>query len=893
MNRQITATLPIANYRGKTLTVTPKLTVNGCGTAEITGAPITITVPVECPSVGQVTIENLEHALEPGFNGVFISANLPDYDANYVSEYGFLMSSTQLSGYSADFKMTGVNLYSTSATGTTVYSMNVNFLPSANDYGKTYYIYPYLLLNDGTNCPSTTVFGSESSFTVPSPACPSVGQVTIDNLENVLEPGFNGVFISANLPDYDANYVSSYGFLLSDRELQSVVADYALTNVNLYSTSATGTTVYSMNVNLLPEPGMYGQTYYVYPYITLDAPFCEQTQVLGTPSTMTVPAPECPAVGQTTFDGVSTSIQPGSNGIFIETELPNYDNNYVSSYGYLISDGQALDGYDEDYLWNTSVSFYSTSATGNTVYYMSANFVPAATQYGHTYYIYPYIMMSDEATFFCDEVVMGDAIQFTIPTPNCPSIVQTTIEGVETSIEPSSNGISIVAELAQYNQSYVSEYGFLISDDNITEFDASLKMQNVTLSTSQETGATVILTTFLPQAADYGKTYYIYPYLLLNDNAAFCPSSTVLGQESTFTVPTPACPELGEITYDLTNGSLTLTTPVTGLNDGVTVDVAYYNVTVGTRTTVYAAQYSDGVVSHILNDLAEGKTISVVPRIIVLGCAASPTNIFGEPVSICVPYSNKPTVTTDASNPTDGRGKTDLFNNEGITLNATVSNYTASQVESYGFLISSDQADVQTYNSDFAIAGSGISNNKYSHKIGLSYCGKKWYYRAYIKLNGCDEPVYGDIKEVTMWGPERLNSTDLPYEPTISITPSTVVAGEAVTLSATSYMTVGTQNMGQHPMEEWMHYENMPEYQNLGILYQVVVSSMVTQFGITEQNWTYRWEDESGNTIYSSHTSGTTTVTPTQTTTYTAYGEFTFQGETCRVSKSVTVTVQQ
>lgn len=842
MNRQITATLPIANYRGKTLTVTPKLTVNGCGTAEITGAPITITVPVECPSVGQVTIGNLENALEPGFNGVFISADLPDYDANYVSEYGFLMSSTQLSGYSADFKMTGVNLYSTSATGTTVYSMNVNFLPSANDYGKTYYIYPYLLLNDGTNCPSTTVFGSESSFTVPSPVCPSVGQVTIENLENVLEPGFNGVFISANLPDYDANYVSSYGFLLSDRELQSVVADYALTNVNLYSTSATGTTVYSMNVNLFPESGMYGQTYYVYPYITLDAPFCEQTQVLGTPSTMTVPAPECPAVGQTTFDGVSTSIQPGSNGIFIETELPNYDNNYVSSYGYLISDGQALDGYDEDYLWNTSVSFYSTSATGNTVYYMSANFVPAATQYGHSYYIYPYIMMSDEATFFCDEVVMGDAIQFTIPTPNCPSIVQTTIEGVETSIEPSSNGISIVAELSQYNQSYVSEYGFLISDDNITEFDASLKMQNVTLSTSQETGATVILTTFLPQAADYGKTYHVYPYLLLSDNAAFCPSATVLGQESTFTLPFPACPELGETTYQLTNGSLTLTTPVTGLNNGVTVDVAYYRIQETNQT--HSAQYSDGNITLTLNDLTEGEAISVVPRIIVLGCAASPTNILGDPVTICVPYSSKPSISATNIGATDN---VSLYTNQGLIIDATIQGYDASKVAEYGFLVSTNANDLNVYNASFAHPCTYLSSGKFEYKIGMTDCGKRLYFRAYVKLNACDEYVYNDVKNVSVPAP-GINFTADPSQ--------TISAGQSVSLKASLGNTM----------------------------------SMVVNMGLADV--TLGWNAPINQSVHN-QTSISATVTPQQTTTYSAFVDVLYGNDHCIVTKNYKITVQQ
>ncbi len=371
----------------------------------------------------------------------------------------------------------------------------------------------------------------------------------------------------------------------------------------------------------------------------------------------------------------------------------------------------------------------------------------------------------------------------------------------------------------------------------------------------------------------------------------------------TLTITVPPCPTLGTTTYTpdpvtSSTTTITLSTPVNNMvDDVVTISDASFTIVADgvSNRTIDATYNNNGAITASLTglDAYRGKPIKVTPKIVVAGCSTSGA-ITGNTVEICVPYATRPSITAVSHTPSNPMGKTDLFNYEGVTLSATVSNYTASQVESRGFLISTNQNDIQSYSEEFAVAGGTVSSNtfKTSSKLGLSYCGKKWYYRAFIKLKGCEEPVLSSINNFQMWGPESATNSNVAG-PTVSASPSSVTAGQTVTLTATAYMTVGTGNLGTHPLEEWMHYSDQSWYPgDLSSLYQMLMPSILSSYGITEQAWTYRWEDENGQTIYSNHTSGTTTVTPTQTTTYTAYGEFLYNGETCRVSKSIKVTVQ-
>ncbi len=409
--------------------------------------------------------------------------------------------------------------------------------------------------------------------------------------------------------------------------------------------------------------------------------------------------------------------------------------------------------------------------------------------------------------------------------------------------------------------------------------------------------ATVITYTFSRTQGETVGNYTITP-----SGDATQGNYNVTYQTGTLTITEPPCPTLGTTTYTpnpVTSSAttITLTTPVNNVTTGVTVSNPQYTATMdNTPVTVSNVSYSNGTMTGTITITTAmgGNAITVTPAITTAGCE-NPGTLTGDAVEICVPYATKPSITAVSHTPSNPMGKSDLFNYEGVTLSATVSNYSASQVESRGFLISTNQSDIQSYDSDFAVAGGTISSDntfKTASKLGLSYCGKKWYYRAFIKMNGCEDPVLSSINSFQMWGPESATSSSVAG-PTVSATPNSVAAGQTVTLNATAYMTVGTGNLGTHPLEEWMHYSDYSWYPgDLSITYQFYMPYILDSYGITEQSWTYRWEDENGTEIYSDHTSGTTTVTPTQTTTYTAFGEFLYGGEVCRVSKSVTVTVQ-
>jgi len=346
-------------------------------------------------------------------------------------------------------------------------------------------------------------------------------------------------------------------------------------------------------------------------------------------------------------------------------------------------------------------------------------------------------------------------------------------------------------------------------------------------------------------------------------------------------------PTLGSTTVSGPNvdNTIALSTEITSNPDNVTITNPIYTITYNNTSNNISATLNGNVMSATITDLTPyaGKTITITPQISVSGCSSS--YVKGTPATVTVPGgSNTPYISGNSHTPENPMAKQKLFENSGVTLTANIQNYDANQVESYGFLISTNQNDIQSYNSSFAVPGGNVNNDKFSaNNLGLSYCGKVWYYRAYLKLAGSNEYQYGDINNFQMWGPETA-TVESQAGPTVSATPSQVAAGQPVTLSATAYITVHQEwyndicanVVGKHAIE-WVT-ENC--------------ATVAAIFGLGQDNWTYRWEDENGQTIFTSHTTGTTTVNPTQTTTYTAIGEFNFNGETCRVSKPITVTVQ-
>ena len=380
------------------------------------------------------------------------------------------------------------------------------------------------------------------------------------------------------------------------------------------------------------------------------------------------------------------------------------------------------------------------------------------------------------------------------------------------------------------------------------------------------------------------------------------PNYEVTATNGTFTITLPPCPTLGTTTYtpNPVTGSattITLTTPVNGLATGVTVSNPQYTALMGTTpVTVSDVSYANGSITGTITitPAMRNNSIKVTPSITAVGCSSNPVTVTGDEVEICV-QPVLPSFGTVSN--TNGSGKANLFKRQGVYTYATINNGGNVQIQEVGFYISKIKAEVQNHTcspvvADFSKvdihnyqgASSAWDNpeytdNVYNTKVGMSNCGIYTYYQPYMIVNVCGEPItiYGnEVKQFDMWAPEDQNNSDL-FTPTVSASPNPVSSGTEVTLTASSWITMGSLG-GHHTIPDAFSTYSW-------------ALSMLGASGVSVNNWTYRWEDESGNTIHSSHTSGTTTVHPNQTTTYTAYGEFTYGGETCRVSKPITVTV--
>ena len=369
-------------------------------------------------------------------------------------------------------------------------------------------------------------------------------------------------------------------------------------------------------------------------------------------------------------------------------------------------------------------------------------------------------------------------------------------------------------------------------------------------------------------------------YTIVSSGAATQGNYTVTYRNGTFTIMMHECPTMGATTYtpnplEPTTTSMVVSTVLDDFISSSLISRAYYRVSVsgGSSSTISATCQNGSLVATIpIQPAYRGSMITVTPYITTVNCTTAGANQAGDPIEICVPLTTPVTLATAVPYPANGLNKTQLFTNEGITLKAKVENYSNFEVASYGFLISDNPDDIQTYNSEFSLPASftNVDDTLYTHKIGLEYCKKTWYYRPYMILRTCNGGVlYGEISSVTMWGPEDYNPT---------ATPLTVTAGDTVTLSSTAYITVSSYE-GWKPIEYYLD----PNGQ------------YASQFpaGISYENWTYYWK-ANGSQIYSSHTSGNTTHHPTQTTVYDAYCVFEINGVHCIVNGNpITVTVTQ
>ena len=436
-----------------------------------------------------------------------------------------------------------------------------------------------------------------------------------------------------------------------------------------------------------------------------------------------------------------------------------------------------------------------------------------------------------------------------------------------------------------YNVSFVVTDGAL----TITHAPATVKANDVskyrgeadpplTVTITGLFGSDALTYTVSRRSGENVGTYTITPTGAANQG-----NYTVSYIKGTFTIVTPPCPTLGTTTYTPypldASSSISVSTVLDDVISPSYISRMYYRVSVAnSSSTTVTATYSEGSMSATIPILPayRERVMTVTPYISTTNCANAGINQAGESIQICIPSTVPVTLATATPYPASGLNKTQLFSNEGITLKARVGNYSQYQVASYGFLISDDPDDIQTYSNEFRLSASftNVNDTLFTHKIGMEYCKKTWYYRPYMILNSCDgEILYGDISSVTMWGPEDYNPT---------ATPITVTAGQTVTLSSTAYITISSLG-GWKPIEYYLDPNG--EYAEY--------AGQLAHNGVTYENWTYYWK-ANGSQIYSSHTSGNTTHNPTQTTVYDAYCVFEINGSHCIVNGNpITVTVTQ
>ena len=435
-----------------------------------------------------------------------------------------------------------------------------------------------------------------------------------------------------------------------------------------------------------------------------------------------------------------------------------------------------------------------------------------------------------------------------------------------------------------------------VTADNKTKVAGELDPSFTATVTGLQNGetASVLTYTFSRETGEGVGTYAIKPA-----GDAQQGNYNVTYVNGTLTITEPACPTMGTTTYTpnpVTGSatSITFTTPLINMASGVTVsDASFTVVSDGVANQTLNATYSNGAITAALSGLDNyrDKLIKVTPKVTVSGCS-NPGSITGDVVEICV----QPTLPTYTVAYTSGTGKTSLFKRDGnVYLYFNTITDPNNLIKERGFYMSYNQSEVTNHSCTPVVAsyesinlkeyqGTNYTGSDYQDKwyvsADLTHCGKKTYYRPYIIVSLCghDTTIYGTAGSFEMWGPEGENSST--FKPWITEAPTApVTSGSTVTLTQEAWMRT---SIGNRTIPQWFSQYSW------GL-------SIVGLSGVSSNDFTYRWtKTENGveTQIYSSHTNGSTTVSPTQTTTYTAYSELVYKNKTCSVSKSITVTVQ-
>jgi len=511
--------------------------------------------------------------------------------------------------------------------------------------------------------------------------------------------------------------------------------------------------------------------------------------------------------------------------------------------------------------------------------------------------------------------------------PECPSFATT----ATTSVTQQGNGsLLATTPLSHYNPALIHHTDVLGQDSiyytvyvNTTDTTQVGTLAGSYAAVYDAQTQTMTFTLPLAQVTP-GTRYDFVPHVNLS---GYCNSLsdnyiTIDGPSGSIVVPI-ICPSYSPTTQAVRNmdGSVTVTHQIVNFNpflmhqtnmprvyayDSLGNGITYStNVIIadGILTCTFPASTFASKPSHL---------VRFRPRMYLKSAYCSPQPGYG-PMSngVCIPYSSLPGF-AGLSN-TDGMGKVNLFKNEGVTLKAKVTDYSAfsDKIAQAGYLLSRNP--ITEYSADKAVLGTlgGTTGDSIIYKVAMDSCGGFTYYRPFLIMKGCDQQiVLGPQASFEMWAPDF----------TVSANPTHVAAGGSVTLNAVATMTVGTWNSqtsygipcqeivsfangcGLTYSEDCFTTKNMEVWMYLLIGLRNCTSFWNNFHGIIENaigmdpgiaDFQYRWE-RNGSTFFSTSSPsdpGVTTDTPTSTTVYTGVSDFSYNGVHCVQKRNVTVAV--
>lgn len=394
-----------------------------------------------------------------------------------------------------------------------------------------------------------------------------------------------------------------------------------------------------------------------------------------------------------------------------------------------------------------------------------------------------------------------------------------------------------------------------------------------------------------------GDTLMVIPFMVVDHGCAGL--DTLYGALAQVAIP--LCPSYGDSTTVVLNsdGTITVSHAIENYRTALVQGNPFFSMYVqgvASPTMVAANVSAVGVMTAVLPaatvSALAGKSLTFAPVMSLLnGCndqlSAAPT------AEVCVPLPSNMKPSFSGVTNTSGEEKLTLFPNEGVILRSKIVNYDnfSDNIARKGYLLSLNSIDEYDPTLAIDVEVSGVTNDTLWYKVGLDSCGLTVYYRPFVILsNTCDSVVLGEQKSFHMWIPEF----------TISANPAVTNGTQEVALHAVATMTVGTFCNATHSMEEWISLEwvdtstCMITYMGmtfaLSSAYGLIQQMMTNTYHITADNWRYEWR-ANDILIHQSSSTGDTTDTPAQTTTYTAYGIFDYNGKQCIAKDSVTVTV--